>query len=345
MSYSQAQFDKHLKGDALAPVYLIAGSEDLLRIEAADALRARARALGFGEREVFDVEGQFDWSAVTASFSAMSLFASRRIIDLRLPTTRPGKDGAAVIEAYCADPPPDTLLLIVGGEWSRKHEGAWTRAVDAAGVLYPLWSLKSGELSGWLARRLAGVGLRAQPDALALLAERVEGNLLAAAQEVDKLALLATPGETPLDAPTMQALIADSARYDIFALAEAALAGDPARSLRMLAALRAEGEQVAGLLPWLSTQVQTLARVAEAIDGGQRPAQAFQQAGVWESRQALFKRALDRLGGKRCVALAAACSLVERSAKGRADGDAWIALERWLLALSGPRNAIRLLTA
>lgn len=116
MQANASQYERHLQGDSLAPVFLIAGSEDLLRIEAADTLRARARALGFVEREIFDVEGAFDWSAVAASFSAMSLFASRRVIELRLPTCKPGKDGAKVIEAFCASPPPDLLLLIVGGE-------------------------------------------------------------------------------------------------------------------------------------------------------------------------------------------------------------------------------------
>jgi len=352
MQANASQYERHLQGDSLAPVFLIAGSEDLLRIEAADALRARARALGFVEREIFDVEGAFDWNAVAASFSAMSLFASRRVIELRLPTCKPGKDGAKVIEAFCASPPPDLLLLIVGGEWSRKHEAGWTRAVERAGMLYPVWPLKPTERQGWIARRLKARGVAADPAAAALLAERVEGNLLAAAQEIDKLALLlpqdqATPGSSarPMGVEEMQSLIADSARFDVFGLVEAALGGDAARSLRILAGLRGEGEQVAGLLPWLASQLQLLARVAEAAERGGGAAQALQQAGVWESRQAAYRRILGRSSPTQLERLAVECGRVERIAKGRGDGDAWLALERLLVALAEPRSARRLLEA
>ncbi len=346
MQLTTAQLDRHLASDTLAPVYLVAGPEDLLRIEAVDALRARALALGYGEREVFDVEGGFDWNAVAGSLAAMSLFASRRVIEIRLPTTRPGKDGGKLIEDYCARPADDIVLLLVGGEWSKKHEGAWTRAVERAGVLLPVWPLKPGERSGWLARRLRLRGISADPDAIALLAERVEGNLLAAAQEVDKLALLHRDGAgRPIDVASMQSLIADSARFDVFGLVEAAMAGDAPRALRVLAALRGEGEQVAGLLPWLATQLATLARLAEVADAGGNLGQAMLQAGIWESRQAAYRRLLGRARPLQLERLAAECGRVERIAKGRASGDAWLALERLLVAVAEPRSAPVLLSA
>ncbi len=348
MQLSPTQLDRHLASDALAPVYLVAGAEDLLRIEAVDALRARAAELGYGEREVFDVDGGFDWNAVAASLAAMSLFASRRIIEVRLPTTRPGKEGGKLIEEYCAQPSPDIVLLLVGGEWSRKHEGAWTRAVDRAGVLLQVWPLKPGERSGWLARRLRLRGLSADADAIALLAERVEGNLLAAAQEIDKLALLMPRDQAagrPISVEEMQSLIADSARFDVFGLVEAAMAGDAARALRVLAALRGEGEQVAGLLPWLATQLATLARLAEVAEAGGNLGQAMMQAGIWESRQAAYRRLLGRARPLQLERLAAECGQVERIAKGRASGDAWLALERLLVAIAEPRSAAVLLSA
>jgi DNA polymerase-3 subunit delta len=343
MQMNPAQFERHLQSDSPAPVYLIAGAEDLLRIEAADALRARARAVGFAEREVFDVEGSFDWNVVRASLSAMSLFAARRVIELRLPTCKPGKDGGQLIEGFCANPPSDLLLLIVGGEWSRRHEGAWTRAVERCGVLLPLWPLKPNELGGWISRRLRSRGVSASADALALLAARVEGNLLAAAQEIDKLALLAG-GET-LDAERLAALVADSARFDVFGMAEAAIAGDAARALRMLAGLRGEGEQVAGLLPWLATQLHALARVADVAERGGNTAQAMSQSGIWDARQPAFRRALARVSVGRAERLAAECGRVEQIAKGRAAGDAWLALERLLVALADPRAGDRLLSS
>src|SRR5690606_2448952 len=192
MPISPQQLERQLASDRLAPVWLVAGSEDLLRLEAADAIRARARALGYAEREVFEAGSGFDWSDLRGSFGAMSLFSTRRLLDLRLPTGKPGKDGAAAIEAFCKDPPPDVCLLITAGDWSRQHEAGWSRAVEAAGGVVQVWPLRSGELPGWIARRLKSRGVDASSDAVELLAERVEGNLLAAAQEVDKLALLAS---------------------------------------------------------------------------------------------------------------------------------------------------------
>lgn len=337
MPINPQQLERELTGDRLAPVYLIAGSEDLLRLEAADAVRARAKALGFAEREVFEVAAGFDWNAVSMSFCAMSLFASRRVIDLRLPTGKPGKDGAAVIEAYCANPPPDLCLLISAADWSRQHEGAWSRAVEQAGRFVQVWPLKPNELPGWIARRLKSRGVDADAEAVAVLAERIEGNLLAAAQEVDKLALLAY-GER-IDAARMQQLVADSARYDVFGLTEAALGGDAARALRMLRGLRAEGEQVPGLIAWLASQVQVLAQLAAVQEAGGNLANAMRDARVFESRQPLYRKALARGDAGQFEALVGLAAAIERSAKGRGDGDPWVLFERLLLGLAAPSIA------
>lgn len=342
MQLNANQFERHLKGESLSPVYLIAGAEDLLRIEAADALRARARAQGFAEREVFDVEGSFDWSTVASSLATMSLFSARRVVELRLPTSKPGKDGGKLIEDYCGNPPRDVLLLIVGGEWSRKHEGAWTRAVERCGVLLPIWPIKPNELNGWIDSRLKVRGVVADRDAVALLAQRVEGNLLAAAQEVDKLALLA--GGERLDLTLLESLVADSARFDVFGMVEAAISGDATRALRMVAGLRGEGEQVAGLLPWLSGQLQALARLATTAESGGNVASVMSQCGIWDARQPAFRRALSRISPDQAERLAAECGRVEQIAKGRASGDAWLSLERLLVALADAKAA-RLISA
>ncbi|HAL23969.1 MAG TPA: DNA polymerase III subunit delta, partial [Stenotrophomonas sp.] len=169
---------------ALAPVYLIAGPETLRVLEAADAVRARARAAGIGEREVFDADGRdFDWNQLDASFNAPSLFSARRLVEVRLPSGKPGKDGAEVISQFCANPAPDVVLLITANEWSKAHQGKWAEAVNRVGVLSVAWAIKPHELPDWIERRLRGKGLRADPAAVQRLAERVEGNLLAAAQE------------------------------------------------------------------------------------------------------------------------------------------------------------------
>jgi len=326
----------------LAPVYLIAGPELLRVLEAADAVRARARAEGIGEREVFDADGRdFDWTQLASSFNAPSLFSSRRLVELRLPTGKPGKEGAQVISDFCAQPPADVVLLITAGEWSKAHQGKWADAVARAGVLSVAWAIKPHELADWIERRLRGKGLRAEPAAVQRLVERVEGNLLAAAQEVDKLALLAD-GQV-LDVATMDARVADAARYDVFRLSEAAFSGQPQAALRMLAGLRAEGEAVAALMPILIRELLLTAGLARVNAAGGNLAAEMKSRGIWESRQAPFKRALQRHPDpRRWERFVAEASQVDRMAKGRAEGDPWRALERLLIALA-EAGAIRLL--
>jgi len=327
---------------ALAPVYLIAGPELLRVIEAADAVRAKARAEGIGEREVFDADGRdFDWSQLSSSFNAPSLFSARRLVEVRLPSGKPGKEGAEVISDFCARPPPDVVLLITAGEWSKAHQGKWAEAVSKAGVLSVAWAIKPHELGDWIERRLRAKGLRADPAAVQRLSERVEGNLLAAAQEIDKLALLAD-GQ-PLDVAKMESLVADAARYDVFRLNEAAFSGQPQAVLRMLAGLRGEGEAVAALMPMVIRELLLTAGLARVQAAGGNLAGEMKAKGIWESRQAPFKRALQRHPDpRRWERFVAEASQVDRMAKGRADGDPWLALERLLVALAEAR-AVRLL--
>jgi DNA polymerase-3 subunit delta len=188
-------------------------------LEAADQLRARARELGYAEREIHDVDHRFDWNELAMSGAALSLFATRRVIELRMPTGKPGKEGSAAISAWCADPPPDTLLMITAQEWSKAHEGAWVAAVERVGVVMPVWPIRHEDMPGWISARMQSRGLKATPDAIALLAERIEGNTLAAAQEIDKLSLLV--GDTVLDIDTLEASVADDARFDAFRLTDA----------------------------------------------------------------------------------------------------------------------------
>jgi DNA polymerase-3 subunit delta len=329
-----AAFHKHLASAELRPVYLIAGAEHLLVIEAADALRARAKALGYLERDVLDVEASFDWNQLGDAGRSMSLFASHKLIDLRLPTGRPGKEGSAAIVEYCAAPPPDTVLLVTANDWSRKHEGAWSAAIERVGTLVPVWPLRREELPDWIGTRAASRGLKISVDAIALLADRVEGNLLAAAQEIDKLALLHA-GQT-LDVVALEASVADDARYDVFRLADAAIGGDAGRALHIVAGLRAEGEELIPLLGWMLTQLRLLMRLASAsnVDA------ALRTERIWpQSREGLFRRALkgsDRLHWERCLDQA---GRIDRIAKGRGDGDGWREFERLVAAIAAPRRA------
>ena len=336
MALSQAQFEQRLTREPLPAVILLASSEPLLLLEAADAVRARAREQGHDERSVFEVDAGFDWSEVVTGASSLSLFASRRLLDVRLPTGRPGKEGAEVLAGFARNPVPDVVLLVQAAQWSRAHETAWVKTLDQAGWFVPMWPVRAHEFPRWIGRRLASRGLRADAAAVAVLAERVEGNLLAAAQEIDKLALLQPGGS--LDAAGMRALVADSSRHDMFGLFEAALTGDSRHALRILARLRGEGVLVPMILPWLSSQLVILARLAAVKAQAGNLSQAMQKAGLWQARQQAFQRALGHGSPGDFEQLVAACAGIDRIAKGRARGDAWREMERLIVGLAQPRS-------
>ena len=226
------------------------------------------------------------------------------------------------------------MLLITADDWSRAHQqGKWFEAVNRLGVVAVAWAIKPHELPEWIERRLRRHGLRAEREAVMLLAERVEGNLLAAAQGIDKLVLLAPDG--PLDLEAMQSLVADAARYDVFRLIESTLSGQPAQVQRMLAGLRAEGEQVAGLMPMVTRELLRAAALARAQARGANLAAEMKSQGLWEARQAPFKRALQRHATPlRWNRFAAYASRIDRAAKGRGPGEPWQLLERLLLAIA-----------
>jgi DNA polymerase-3 subunit delta len=343
MELTPDRLGAHLSAGSLRPVYLVAGSEPLLVLEAADAIRVAARAQGISEREVFEAEGnqrEPDWDAMAATLQAPSLFASRRLIELRLPTGKPGKEGGKLIEAFCADPPPDVTLLVTTGEWSKAHAGKWTEGIGRVGAVVVAWPIKPHELPGWIERRLRERGLRANHDAVQRLAERIEGNLLAAAQEIDKLKLLADGA--PLDVERMDALVADSARYDVFRLLDAALNGRAALIPHMLAGMRGEGEAVPALLGMVVRELQATAALARVQARGGNLAGEFKAQRIWDSKQAMYKRALQRHPAPRWERFVAEAGRVDRIAKGRDrpgedPGDAWLALERLLLAVADPK--------
>jgi len=332
MPLNALQWQKSLAADQLRPVYLLAG-EELLVLEAADALRAQARKLGYAEREVLEVGNHFDWDDLARAAAGMSLFATRRLLDLRLPTGRPGTEGAKAINEFCANPPPDVTLLITAMDWSNKHEGAWTKNLDAAGALVVFNAPRPNEWAAWIGARLSSRGLSATPDAAALLAERVEGNLLAAAQEIDKLVVL--HGQGKIDAQEMENLVADSARYDAFKLTDAAFAGEGGRALHILAGLHAEGEELIGLMGWLVNQLQLALRLANARDFA---AQARAER-LWPAREQLFRKALRRAPREHWLQCLARAARIDRMAKGREQGDAWLEAERLIAAIAEPRAA------
>ena len=337
-----------LAAEALRPAYLVAGPEPLLVLEAADAIRAAARAQGVGEREVFDADGarEPDWAALESTFRAPSLFASRRVVELRLPTGKPGVEGAKLIAEFCSEPPADVTLLVTAGDWSMKHGGKWSEAIARIGHTVIAWAIKPHELTDWIERRLRGKGLRTDREAVQRLADLVEGNLLAAAQEIDKLVLLnaGNADDGILDAARMTALVADAARFDVFRLVDAAMNGHGAQVSRMLAGLRAEGEVVPALLGMIVKELQVCAALAQVQARNGNLAGEFKAQRIWDSKQAMYRRALQRHDPRHWVRFVAWAGKVDRIAKGRAAGDPWLALERLLLAVAD-NKAVRLLAS
>lgn len=318
----------HLAGD-LKSAYLVSGDEPLLSGEAADAIRRRARDLGYTERQVFFVERGFDWSELRGESQSLSLFSERRILEVRLPTGKPG-EGAELLEAIVTDPPPDQLLLVIAGKLERAAlQSGWVQAFERHGGWLPVWPIAIERLPDWIGRRLRARGLEPDAAATRLLAERVEGNLLAAQQEIEKLALLVKPGA--LDAATLAHAVANSARYDVFQLSEAALEGDAERALRILAGLRAEGVEPTLTLWALSRDIRALWQKLMLRAAGRSPP-------AWQRPSPALDAAARRVRPAAIRAMIGEALLVDRTIKGRRRGDPWNALERLVARVAGAKD-------
>ena len=340
------QLARHLDGD-LAPVYVVTGDEPLQHAEATDAIRAAARARGYTAREVFEAGGDFDWSRLGESADSLSLFADRRLVDLRLPTGKPGRDGGAALVAWTERPPEDTLLLVTLGKLDAQARNAkWYKALDRAGVVIPVWPVEGGALQPWIQRRMRARGLEPTPDAVALLAARVEGNLLAAAQEIEKLLLLDGPGA--VDVERVAASVADSARWSIFDLNDAMLAGDAARVARIAAGLRGEGTPAPVIVWSLHRQLHQLAAIAARAEHGQSLAAAAKAEKVWARREPQVRAAVRRFDARGWQRLVAACARLDRLTKGQERrGSFWDELVESAIVAAGapisplaPRDAV-----
>jgi DNA polymerase-3 subunit delta len=318
----------------LAPVYFISGDEPLRLMEAADAVRAAAREQDYCERDVLTVQPGFDWSSLASEAGNLSLFAQRRVIDLRLPTGKPGDAGAKALRAWCENPPEDTLLLITAGKLEpAARKSKWVQALDKAGVVVFVWPLNAQEFNAWVHSRLQQHGLEPTPEAVSLLADRVEGNLLACMQEIEKLALLQEDGK--VDAGAILSLVADNARFDVYGLVDSALSGDVTRSVRILHGLRAEGVVPPVVLWALVREIRQLAAMAAMVAGGEAIPRALASYHVWAARKAMVGAALERLSVNKCNAMLRQCAAVDRVCKGQATGNAWDEMLQLILTLAG----------
>jgi DNA polymerase III subunit delta len=319
---------------ALAPIYVVHGDEPLLALEAADAIRSAARSAGCDERDVIVVEAGFKWEAFTAANANLGLFASRKLIDLRIPTGKPGAEGAKALEFYAAHSNPDNVALVTLPKLDRTTQAsAWFIALAQAGVVVAVQPLAREALPQWIATRLARQDQRASRDILTFLADRCEGNLLAARQEIEKLALVLPAGELAFEA--VEAAVADVARYDVFELSEAWLAGDAERTLRILASLEAEGEAVTYAVWQLSEDLHALANVQAAVRGGMPLPVALRNVRVWGRRQDALERAVRRVAPEVVAPLIGNLARLDALAKGLGHGHPWDALAAAALAFAG----------
>ncbi|MBP5992308.1 MAG: DNA polymerase III subunit delta [Piscinibacter sp.] len=341
MQVRAEQLAQHL-AKGLKPLYTVWGDEPLLAQEAGDTIRAAARAAGCTERQVHTVSGaHFDWSSLLGASQAMSLFAERQLIEIRIPGGKPGKDGSEALQRYCEQLSDDIVTLVQLPRLDRAQQSSgWFTALDAAGVSVRVDPVERKALPQWIAQRLAAQGQRVRGGeegqrSLAFFADRVEGNLLAAHQEIQKLALLYPAGELGFE--QIEAAVLNVARYDVFKLGEAVLAGQVARALRMLEGLQAEGE-AAVLVHWtLAEDIRALKRVRDAVSGGKPLPMALRENRVWGVKERLFERAVPLLTDNGIAALLDAAQVCDGLVKGLRHPDwpldAWEALRRLVLML------------
>jgi len=339
MQIKSDQLSAHL-AKGLRPLYTVWGDEPLLAQEAGDAIRAAARAAGFGERQVHTVAGaHFDWSGLLGAAMAMSLFSDKQLIEIRLPSGKPGKDGSEALQRYCEHPSDGVVTLVQLPRLDRTQQSsAWFNALDGAGVMVRVDPIDRKALPQWIAQRLAAQGQRVAGGeqgqrTLAFFADRIEGNLLAAHQEIQKLGLLYPAGELGFE--QIEAAVLNVARYDVFKLGEAVLAGQVARALRMLEGLQAEGE-AAVLVHWTLTEdIRGLKRVKDAVASGKPLPMALREARVWGAKERLFERVVPMLSDHAVAYLVEAAQVCDGLVKGLKHPDwphdPWDGLKRLVL--------------
>ena len=318
----------------LASIYLISGDETLLVDETVHSIRAQARTLGFSERQRFDITTHFDWSSVEESLASLSLFSDKKIIELYL-TNKLNDKGRKIIKDYIGKPSEDIVLLLVSPKLDASaSRSAWVKQITDKGHWLPIWPLNPSQLSRYLQQRLAKSKLTIEPEALSLLIERTEGNLLASAQEIDKLALL-VERNTHVDAELLMAQVADNARYNVFDLMDKMLAGQSRSSLRSLKGMAAEGSEPTLILWAITKEIRLLINIHHSVSRGEALAKVYDKQRVWKQRQTLVKTALARIDLTTATqALAKACA-IDHSIKGLGFSNVWDQLKELVLLLSG----------
>lgn len=335
MRLSSEQLASHLKRE-LQPLYTVYGSEPLLLLEAGDRIRARARDQGYTERVVLTVDSGFKWNQLALAGGSQSLFAAHKLLELRIPTGKPGKEGGEALQAYCRTLPPDTVTLIQVPDldW-RGQKAAWFEALERAGVAVEAKPVPRKALPQWIAGRLRDQQQEADAATLEFIADRVEGNLMAAHQEVQKLALLFPTG--PIAFEQVSAAVLDVARYDVFNLGEIMLEGDPLRVARVLDGLQGEGTAAPLVLWALAEEIRAIAKIITGVNAGKPASMMLREARIWgPSHQSAMQNSLRRYTLPQATEALRHAALIDRMIKGLIRGDVWNELLQ--LALRFARN-------
>ncbi len=307
---------------SLAPVYFISGDEPLQLGEIADAIRKAAKKAGFENREILSAETGFEWNQLAFTADSYSLFADKKIIDLRLPSGTPGIDGSKALIAYCERLPEDTLLLVTAGKIAGGAlKTKWLEALDKKGVVIQVWPLEGSDLIRWLQQRAELRGLHIETEGLRILASRIEGNLLAAAQEIEKLYVLY--GAVNLSSQQISEAVADSSRYDVFKLMDSVLGGSVGRILKVLSGLRSEGVATPIVLWALTREARALIKMKLALSQGQNREVVFKNNQIWDKRKQRVSNALSRLSDSDLNNILVLSAKADRQIKGQESGDAW----------------------
>ncbi len=334
------QLEAHLQ-QALSPIYLVAGEEELLVQEAADAIRAKARESGYLERKLLAVQRGFDWNDLALAGISQSLFAEKKIIELRMPTGKPGIPGAKALNQWCENPDSDNLLLITCPKWDTSSRKAkWAQNLARAGTYVEIWPVKPQELPAWLRQRMQTLGLQPQNGVVELLADRLEGNLMAAAQEVHKLWLL--KGAAAINLEDVRDWVTDSARFDVFRLIECGLQGQGGQACRIITSLQSANAPSNLIVGALVREINMLYDIRQQLDKGQSLDRIFSSMRIWRARQAPLQAALRRLDTTAISKLILQLQLLDRLSKGQVTGsglaDFWIELDQFFVNVSQPES-------
>jgi len=305
--------------EKIFPLYFVCGDEPLQQMEAGDAIRRFLRTQDYSEREVLDVDANFDWQRFTDETATMSLFAQRRILELRLPSARPGRAGGQVIKEYCQHPVEDIVVLVNAGRVdANTKKSAWFKAVEQYAMVVQCWQVKAENLPAWVKQRFIQAGMQPDAEVVAYVCQHIEGNLLAAAQEIDKLLLLIGPGKVRYG--DVAEVMTRQSRYNLFELTDMMLKGDQSRVIRIVGGLKAEGTEPLLINSMLVKDIRLLAKIAEDISAADH---LLRRSGIWASRAALFRNCLQRHSARFFQAMIKRCARIDRASKGLDQANIW----------------------